>query len=68
MPGSSAGQPANRPADPRPRALRRRDTEHRLAHDAATERETALREIERIGWYRLIDLVDNGPIGQDQRE
>ncbi|MEV6379967.1 pyridoxamine 5'-phosphate oxidase family protein [Streptomyces sp. NPDC051773] len=34
MPGSSAGQPADRPADPRPRALRRRDTEHRLAHDA----------------------------------
>jgi 2-oxo-4-hydroxy-4-carboxy-5-ureidoimidazoline decarboxylase len=40
----------------------------RLAHDIATERETALREVERIGWYRLIDLVDNDPIGQAQRE
>ncbi len=40
----------------------------RLAHDPTTERETALREIERIGWYRLIDLVDNDPIGQAQRE
>ena len=40
----------------------------RLDHDAATERDTALGEIERIGWYRLIDLVDNDPIGQAQRE
>ena len=35
----------------------------RLGHDPETERETALREIERIGWYRLIDLVDNDPAG-----
>ncbi len=35
----------------------------RLDHDAVTERETSLREIERIGWYRLIDLVDNDPVG-----
>jgi OHCU decarboxylase len=32
--------------------------EARLGHDEATERETALREIGRIAWYRLIDLVE----------
>ncbi len=32
--------------------------ETRLEHDEATERETALREIGRIAWYRLVDLVE----------
>jgi OHCU decarboxylase len=32
--------------------------EARLANDEATERETALREIGRIAWYRLADLIE----------
>ncbi len=32
--------------------------EARLANDETTERETALREIARIAWYRLADLVE----------
>ncbi len=35
--------------------------ETRLQNDPATERKTAIREIERIGWYRLTDLVENDP-------
>jgi OHCU decarboxylase len=36
--------------------------ETRLRNDPDSERATALREIERIGWYRLLDLVDNDPV------
>ena len=32
--------------------------EARLANDQATERDAALREIGRIAWYRLVDLVE----------
>jgi OHCU decarboxylase len=32
----------------------------RLPNDAATERDTALREIARIAWFRLQDLVHDG--------
>ncbi len=35
--------------------------ERRLGNEDATERTTALTEIERIAWYRLIDLVENDP-------
>jgi OHCU decarboxylase len=41
--------------------------ETRLRNDPAAERATALREIERIGWYRLVDLVDNDPAGATDR-
>ena len=37
--------------------------ESRLRNDPDTERATALREIGRIGWYRLLDLVDNDAEG-----
>jgi OHCU decarboxylase len=33
----------------------------RLQHDTGTELATALREIERIAWYRLADLVHDQP-------
>lgn len=35
--------------------------ERRLGNDRDTERRAALTEIERIAWYRLTDLVDDGP-------
>lgn len=33
----------------------------RLGNDPDTERLAAIREIERIGWYRLVDLVEDTP-------
>jgi OHCU decarboxylase len=38
---------------------------NRLGNDPVTERNAAIREIERIAWYRLTDLVDNDP-GDDE--
>lgn len=35
--------------------------QHRLGNDPATERNTAIREIERIAWHRLSDLVVDDP-------
>jgi 2-oxo-4-hydroxy-4-carboxy-5-ureidoimidazoline decarboxylase len=41
--------------------------ENRLGNDPVTERNAAIREIERIAWYRLTDLVDNGPDDTNDR-
>ena len=40
--------------------------ENRLGNDPVTERNAAVREIERIAWYRLTDLVDNDPHGTNE--